>query len=88
MKKVTWSKNTLEFFYENAMLNDEEKYLMESRIKNTPISIQCEVLGYSRSTVNRMISNIKKKYDVVQHEYPDRLPPRIKSSKESWMDNN
>lgn len=84
--QVNWTKKLLENFYEYALLNDDEIYIMESRIKGTPVSLQAAHLCVSESTVHRMISKIKKKYDAVQKEHPDKFPPRRASAKETWMD--
>lgn len=86
--QVRWTKRLLEDFYEYALLNDDEIYIMESRIKGIPVSMQAEKLSCSESTVHRMIAKIKKKYDAVQEEHPDKFPPRRKSAAETWMDNN
>ena len=85
---IIWTKQLLHDLYEYALLNEDEQYLMESRIKGVPVSIQADHLCCSESTVHRMIAKIKKKYDVVQKEHPDKFPPRKKSSKETWMDKN
>lgn len=87
-KTVRWTKKLLEDFYEHALLNDDEQYIMESRIKGVPVSLQADHLCCSESTVHRMISNIKKKYDLVQKEYPEKFPPRRNSKEEAWMDKN
>lgn len=86
--QVKWTKRLLADFYENALLNENEIYIMESRIKGTPVSLQAEHLCCSEATVHRMIAKIKKKYDYVQKEHPDKFPIRRKSAKETWMDNN
>lgn len=85
-KQVKWTKQLTEDFIEFASLSDEEAYLMRSRVKNVPISIQSEYIGCSISTTNRMISRLKQKYDAVQKEHPDKFPPRKFSAKETWMD--
>lgn len=86
--EVKWTKKLLDDLYEHAMLNDNERYIMESRIKGVPVSIQADHLCCSEATVHRMISRIKKKYDAVQAEYPEKFPKRKKSAKETWLDNN
>lgn len=86
--QVKWSKQVLTDFCTLALLNEEEIYIMESRIKGTPVSLQADHLCCSESTVHRMIAKLKKKYDVVQKEFPNKFPIRRKSAKETWMDNN
>lgn len=85
-KEVLWTKQLLHDLYDYALLTEDEQYIMESRIKGIPVSIQAEHLCCSKSTVERAISKIKKKYDAVQKEHPDKFPPRRKSAKETWMD--
>lgn len=88
MQQVKWTKNLLNDLYEYALLNEDEQYIMESRIKGVPVSMQAVHLCCSESTVHRMIAKIKKKYDAVQKEHPDKFSPRKKSAKETWMDEN
>lgn len=87
-KQIRWTKQLTESFIDLAMLSDEEAYIMRTRVKGTPISVQADFLGCSISTVNRYISQLKKKYDEVQKEYPEKFPIRKSSAKETWMDNN
>lgn len=86
MHQVKWTKKLLCDLYEHAMLNEDEQYIMESRIKGVPVSMQAVHLCCSEATVHRMIAKIKIKYDAVQKEYPEKFPPRRKSAKETWMD--
>lgn len=85
---IIWTKQKTEDFIELAMLSDDEAYIMRTRVKGVPISVQASELHVSESTVHRMIAKIKKKYDHVQKEYPDRFPKRRYSAKETWMDEN
>lgn len=87
-KQVKWTKQVFLDFCDYALLNDDEIYIMETRIKGVPVSIQASHLCVSESTVHRMIAKLKIKYDAVQKEYPDKFPIRKKSIKETWMDNN
>jgi len=86
--QVKWTRDILDNLYKYAMLNENEQYIMESRIKGTPVSLQADRLCCSEATVHRMIAKIKKKYDTVQKEHPDLFPIRKKSAKETWMDEN
>lgn len=85
---IVWTKKTTDDFIELGMLTDEETYLLKTRIKLVPVSVQADYLGCSRSTVQRMLRVIRKKYDAVQKEYPEKFMPRRYSEKETWMDNN
>lgn len=86
MKQVQWNKTVYELFKTEAMLSDDEQYIMESRIRNIPISAQADFLGVSESSVHRMVNLLKKKYDVCQKLHPDVMPIRKSSAKETWMD--
>lgn len=85
-KQVVWTAKILYDFEELALLSDEECYIMESRCKNVPVTVQAMKLHKSESSVHKTIATLKKKYDAVQKEYPDRFPKRKKSATELWMD--
>lgn len=84
--QVKWTKQLTEDFIETAMLSDEEAYIMRSRVKGVSVTAQAFHLQCSESTVHRLIAKLKKKYDVVQSENPEKFPPRRKSAQETWMD--
>lgn len=86
MRSVHWTKQLTEDFIDLAMLNEDESYILRSRVKNTPISIQADYLCCSPRTVDRMIKELKHKYDLVQKEYPDKFPVRRTSATEKWLD--
>ena len=87
-KQVKWTKQLTEDFIEMAMLSEDEAYIMRSRVRGESATQQAMHLQCSESTVHRAISRLKKKYDAVQQENPDKFPPRRKSAQETWMDNN
>lgn len=86
MKQVLWTKKVLESFIEKAMLTEDEAYIMRSRCQGVTVVEQAHKLHKSEATVHRMISSLKKKYDVVQAEYPEEFPPRKYSAQEEYMD--
>lgn len=85
-KQVPWNKTILEKFIEEAMLNDTEIYIMTSRIKGATVTQQAMHLNISEASVHRIIADLKKRYDVVQKNNPDFLPPRRSSAKERYLD--
>lgn len=85
---IIWTKQLTEDFIEMAMLSDDEAYILRTRVKGMPVSIQATNLCCSESTVHRIISKTKKKYDAIQKEHPDKFPKRRASAQEAWMDNN
>lgn len=86
--QVKWTKKTFELFCDLAMLSDTERFIMKTRIESRPISWQANQLNMSEANVHKIISKLKKKYDAVQLDHPEDLPPRRKSEKETWMDSN
>lgn len=87
MAKIQWNKVLYDEFCELAMLNEDEKFILETRIKGWTITQQCEELRMSRTSVCRMIADLKKRYDSVQ-PYSKTLPIRKHSKQEDYMDNN
>lgn len=85
MKQVPWNKVILEEFISLALLTKEEEMIMRTRVAGWTISKQAMTFGMSESTVNRIIKNLKIKYDAVQ-PYSVILPPRKQSSEEDYMD--
>lgn len=86
MKQVHWTKDTMEFFIEKGMLTEEQVYILESRVKGATVVEQSMHLHKSESSVHRQIKRIRDCYDIVQKQYPDKLPIRRYSAKEVYMD--
>lgn len=86
-KQVLWNKIILETFIEESCLTKEEEMIIRTRVAGWSRTKQSMELGISLSTVDRLISSLKKKYDNVQ-KYNPLLPPRKSSAQETWMDNN
>lgn len=86
-KQVPWNKIILETFIEEAMLSKDEEMIMRTRVAGWSRTKQALELGMSISTVDRIIADLKKKYDNVQ-KYNPLLPPRKSSKEETWMDEN
>lgn len=84
-KQVPWNKIILETFIEEAMLTKEEEMIMRTRVAGWSRTKQSLELGMSVSTVDRIIADLKRKYDNVQ-KYNPLLPPRKASKEETWMD--
>lgn len=84
--QVHWTKLILEEFIDKAMLSDQEKFIMESRVKGWTVTEQALYLKVSESTVHKTIKRLKQKYDKVQQEYPDTFPVRKYSAEETYMD--
>lgn len=83
--QVPWNKLILETFIEEALLTKEEEWIMRTRVAGWTITQQADKLGMSKSSVDRLIRKLKKKYDNVERTNP-LLPPRKDSAKEIYMD--
>lgn len=86
--QVPWTQDKLDFFIEKALLNEDEEFIMRTRCKGWTITQQAFQLNKSESTIHNMVKVLKLKYDVVQKEYPTKLPPRKFSVEETYMDNH
>lgn len=84
--QVPWDNDIVNAFVKHALLSENEEYIIRSRVYNTPILAQADYLHMSPDNVNKIISKLKKKYDLVQKKHPDELPPRKFSAKELYMD--
>lgn len=84
-KQVPWNKVLYNEFVELGSLSEIECKILETRMKGYTRSEQCDMLGISMSTLDRIISRLKIKYDNVQ-KHSDVLPPRRFSAKETYMD--
>lgn len=84
-KQVPWNKIILEEFVRLSSLTDDEEKIIRTRIAGWTISKQADTFGMSESTVNRIISRLKRKYDQVQ-KYSVILPPRRSSREELYLD--
>jgi len=74
--QVKWTKTIFDTFAEEAMLSEEEKLILKTRIEGWTITKQSIELGKSESAINAMIKNLKLKYDQAQANRPDVLPIR------------
>lgn len=84
-KQVAWNKPIYEEFCRLAVLNEEEKQILETRMKNWTITKQSMEFHMSRSKIDKIIARLKVKYDNVQ-PYSDILPKRKFSVQETYMD--
>jgi DNA-binding CsgD family transcriptional regulator len=70
-----WTKTIVEEFISEAMLTTEEEYILKARAKGmSRVEISLK-MNMSISKVDKIISKIKKKYDIVS-EYDPILPKR------------
>lgn len=86
-RQVEWNKDLYDKFCERAMLDDEDKDLLKTRIQGKYVSQQAVMFNCSEATIHRRINKLKKLYDEVQRHYDD-MPVRRVSKEEEEMDNN
>lgn len=85
--QVLWSKLILETFIKEANLTKEQQMIMRTRVAGMTRVQQSWQFNMSLSTIDKIISRLKKKYDQVQ-KYNPILPPRKFSVEQLYMDNN
>lgn len=73
--EVIWTKIVLERFIEQANLSEDEEIVIRTRAAGWSRIKQAMELNLSVSTIDRIISRLKRKYDEVQASDPI-LPPR------------
>lgn len=73
--EVIWTKIVLERFIEQANLSEDEEIVIRTRAAGWSRIKQAMELNLSVSTIDRIISRLKRKYDEVQASDPI-LPAR------------
>jgi DNA invertase Pin-like site-specific DNA recombinase len=84
-RQVVWTKIIVEEFIELGNLTKFEEQVLRTRAKGMTITEQAMTFNCSKSTIDRTIAELKKKYDAVQ-PYSVLLPPRKISKEEIYMD--
>lgn len=85
-KEIVWTRRVTQFFEDAANLSELERQILETRIAGMTRVQQSMYFNLSLRSIDRLISQIKDKYDIVQEEYPDQLRPRRPSEAEKYMD--
>ena len=85
-KQVAWTKDLVGRFISDALLTEDEAFILVTRVKGWTVTKQAMELHCSEQRVHKLIALLKKKYDVVQAEKPDVYPVRRASAKETYMD--
>lgn len=78
--QVPWNKVVLEAFISEAILTEDEEKIIRTRLAGWSRTKQSIEFGMSISTIDKIISTLKKKYDNAQ-KYSTILPPRKCSNK-------
>lgn len=85
--RIYWTKAIVEEFVELGNLTKTEEAVFRMRAKEFTVTEISLKLHLSESTVKRIISKVKAKYDAVQTNSP-LLPPRRYSYAEKYMDSH
>lgn len=85
MAKLIWTRYSYEKFVHEGFLSEFEQRVLETRIKGMTVLQQADHFHCSKSTIEKTITVLKKKYDEVQKRCPD-LPLRKRSLQEQYMD--
>lgn len=86
--KVPWTKSMLEKFIEEALLNEDEEKILRTRIAGWTIIKQSMEMGMSTASVSRIVRNIRRKYLMIQPQFPDIFPPLKMSKYELALDSD
>lgn len=84
--QVPWTKTLLEDFIAEGLLTEDEENIMRTRIAGWSIVKQSMEFGMSTATISRIIKKVKKKYDYLHKQFPDRFPERKQSKFEQALD--
>lgn len=84
-RQVPWNKIILEEFIRLSTLTDDEEKVIRTRVAGWSRTKQAMELNMSMRKLDRIISDLKKKYDAVER-YSVILPPRRSSKEEEYMD--
>lgn len=87
-KYFIWTDDLTKKFIKYGALSEDESLVLRTRARGYTVTQQADMLNCSERTVARIISNIKRVYDVVQKEHPDLFPIRKPSKIEKFMDEN
>ena len=84
--QVPWTKTLLEDFILEGLLTEDEENIMRTRIAGWSIVKQSMEFGMSTATISRIIKKVKKKYDYLHKQFPERFPERKQSKFEQALD--
>jgi DNA-binding CsgD family transcriptional regulator len=76
LNDLVWTKKRLGAFIEAACLSEEETEVLIDWVDHHSPAWTAEKRSMSDSKVGKLRTKIRRKYDIVQMEYPDIFPPR------------
>jgi len=81
--KFFLTKKLIEIFSEEALLSNEEIFILTTLARGWTREAQANELHLSVSTLDKTLKRLKEKYDYVA-SYDDRLPPRSELTKNKF----
>ena len=78
MNDLVWTKKRLGAFIELACLSEDEIDVLTDWANRKDPTWSADHLSMSKSKVEHIRTRLRRYYDVVQKEYPEMFPPRIK----------
>lgn len=86
MNQVPWSKTTLEDFIKEGLLNEDEIFVIRTRLAGWSQVKQSMEMNVSTSTISNIMTRCRKKYDILHKQFPERFPKRRTSKIEKCLD--
>lgn len=74
--QVPWSETILEDFIKEGLLNEDEIFVMRTRLAGWSQVKQSMEMNVSTSTIYNILTRCKKKYDILHKQFPQRFPKR------------
>lgn len=78
---IFWTKSMLEEFISEALLTEDEEFIMRTRLAGWSIVKQSMERNISTATVSNIITRIKSKYDILAERLPEKFPKRKDGNK-------
>jgi sulfite reductase beta subunit-like hemoprotein len=78
LNDLHWTKKRLGAFIELACLSEDEIDVLTDWSNRKDPTWSANHLSMSKSKVEKLRTQIRRRYDVVQKEYPEQFPLRIK----------
>lgn len=83
---VSWTKHAFDVFVVEGCLTEFEIKVLETRVKGMTITEQADYLNCSKSTVDRTVKKLKKRYDQVREHHPELPERNVNSITEAYLD--
>lgn len=75
-RQIPWTKTLLEDFIQEALLTEDEEFIVRTRIAGWSSIKQSMERGLSTATISNIVKRCKEKYDNLHKQFPNRFPKR------------